>query len=421
MPRGRPKGSKNKNKPATKKVPAKRIPKVKEPVGSLPIDESAFEVETLIPSKVAYTWSPISFRAVKDRKKGLQIVSKPIDWAALEDFQLDSQWLNCNNFFWEEEKEGRLDRADLEPYFYEYALTVLVSSDVSALKSAKFATTVNMSVLVSCFLLLSGAKSEKYEATVLKVLEGALTELNKAAPPPVIKVKNTVKESDPYWIALETLGNLEKELKPVGTWLVESGVAKPVAQKLKEYAESTPLKDLALYFNGDREAKEYFSRWSRKELIAIRDWWIKAVDDLNSYMLVKRVIKKMRVRKPKPPSKIVNKLKFKFSDEALKLTSVKPETIVGAAALWVYDTKKRKLCVYNASKTDQQLSVKGTYIIGWDPATSTGKILRKPEVQLPEFLASGKVVVKKFLGSIKAVETKLKGKINKDMILLKTY
>ena len=68
-----------------------------------------------------------------------------------------------------------------------------------------------------------------------------------------------------------------------------------------------------------------------------------------------------------------------------------------------------------------RVTVKGTTILGWDPKTSIGKTLRKPEPQLKEFMSGGKVAMRNFHKSIRGKEAILNGRINKDMILLKTY
>jgi len=137
-------------------------------------------------------------------------------------------------------------------------------------------------------------------------------------------------------------------------------------------------------------------------------------------------------RKPRKPKeikkdKVVAKLKYKKEDTPLKLVSVNPIDIVGAAELWVYNTKTRKLGKYVASNIDPTgqnragsgLTVKGTTIQGFNEAESIQKTLRKPDEQLAEFKSAGKVKLRKFLDEIKAVDIKLNGRINADVILLK--
>ena len=67
----------------------------------------------------------------------------------------------------------------------------------------------------------------------------------------------------------------------------------------------------------------------------------------------------------------------------------------------------------------QELGIKGTSVTGFSENLSVQKTLRKPEEQLKEFKAAGKVALRKFLDDIKAVDIKLNGRINEDTILLK--
>ena len=142
--------------------------------------------------------------------------------------------------------------------------------------------------------------------------------------------------------------------------------------------------------------------------------------DLDGYKRAKVATRKAPVRKPPSPEKVTRKLKYAKEFAELGLTSIAPKDIVGAATLWVYNTKTRKLGVYHASTIDQQLTVKGSTIVGWDPKTSIAKTLRKPAEQIKAFKDSGKVQLRTFLDKIKATEVKLNGRINDQVILLRT-
>ena len=134
-----------------------------------------------------------------------------------------------------------------------------------------------------------------------------------------------------------------------------------------------------------------------------------------------------RKAKPKSATKIVEKLKFAKTDDKYKLASIDPTLIVGANELWVFNTKTRKLGKYVAQNIDPKgmgragsgLQVKGTTIIGFDEAQSVQKTLRKPELQLKDFKAAGKVKLRKFMEEIATTDTKLNGRCNPDTILLK--
>jgi hypothetical protein len=131
-----------------------------------------------------------------------------------------------------------------------------------------------------------------------------------------------------------------------------------------------------------------------------------------------KVNRKPRAKKTQPKEKIVAKLKYAKTDEQLKLVSINPTEIIGVKELWVYNIKSRKIGKYVANEY-LELGVKGTSITGFNENLSVQKTLRKPEEQLKEFKAAGKVQLRKFLDDIRAVDIKLNGRINEDIILLR--
>jgi hypothetical protein len=131
-----------------------------------------------------------------------------------------------------------------------------------------------------------------------------------------------------------------------------------------------------------------------------------------------KVNKKPRAKKAVPAEKIVGKMKYLKTFEALKLVSINPADILRAKELWVYNTKTRKLGKYVTTEFSE-LGVKGTSITGFDEHNSIQKTIRKPEEKLKEFKAAGKVQLRKFLDEINATDTKMTGRINEDTILLK--
>ena len=166
------------------------------------------------------------------------------------------------------------------------------------------------------------------------------------------------------------------------------------------------------------QLKEGYSHISKKNLQKLIDFHAEIVSACEMLMQEARVNKKPRAKKAKPAEKIVEKLKYCKSNEPLKLVSINPADIVGAKELWVFNVKTRKLGKYVAEEF-QELSVKGTSITGFSELLSVQKTLRKPDEQLKEFKASGKVQLRKFLEDIKAVDIKLNGRCNEDTVLLK--
>jgi len=175
------------------------------------------------------------------------------------------------------------------------------------------------------------------------------------------------------------------------------------------------------------QLKEGYAHHKKGDIAKYR----KAIETVNAELdfIIEQAKATRKPRKPKQrsASKIVEKLKFNKADDKYSLASIDPTLIVGANELWVFNTKTRKLGKYVASNIDPKgmmrdgtgLSVKGTTIIGFDEKQSIQKTLRKPEEQLKEFKAAGKVALRKFLDEIKTTDTKLNGRCNPDTVLLK--
>jgi hypothetical protein len=148
------------------------------------------------------------------------------------------------------------------------------------------------------------------------------------------------------------------------------------------------------------------------------------INDLNSYISVKKAAKAPRARKAVPVEKQVAKLKYlkTFKDTASKmdLVSISPIKLHGASEAWVYDTAKRKLHHYIADDYSKTFTVKGSTLLGFDTAQSEVKTLRKPSEQIKEVMGS-KPAARKYFKDIKAVSTTPNGRFNDQMIILKAF
>lgn len=182
--------------------------------------------------------------------------------------------------------------------------------------------------------------------------------------------------------------------------------------------ELTELEELASG-HADDDLKEGYNTRSKKQIKNFIAFHKEIQDACTMLMQEAKVNRKPRAKKPVAKDKLVAKLKFKKTDEALKLVSVNPVDIIGAKELWVYNTKNRKLGRYIADDMTGPLTVKGTGIVGFNEHTSVQKTIRKPDEKLKEFKSAGKVALRSFMDSINATDTKLNGRLNEETILLK--
>lgn len=198
-----------------------------------------------------------------------------------------------------------------------------------------------------------------------------------------------------------------KEVKAAHARIIKTFYSRDLAE-LEELASG----------KGDDQLREAYSHRSRKQiknLIAFYQEIMSACDMLAQEAKVNRAPRKT---KAVPKEKLIAKLKFKKTDEPLKLVSINPVDIIGASELWIFNIKTRKLGKYVATEFNT-LNVKGTTITNFDEFKSVQKTIRKPEEKLKEFKAAGKVQLRKFLDDINATDTKMNGRINEETILLK--
>jgi len=170
--------------------------------------------------------------------------------------------------------------------------------------------------------------------------------------------------------------------------------------------------------NADEQLREGYSHRSKKQIRNLITFYQEIMSACDMLAQEAKVNRKPKARKSVPKDKIVAKLKYKKSDEPLKLVSINPTDIIGSKELWVYNTKTRKLGKYVAAEFSD-LGVKGTTITGFNEHQSICKTLRKPDEKLKEFKSAGKVQLRKFLDGINATDTKMNGRINEEIVLLK--
>ena len=174
----------------------------------------------------------------------------------------------------------------------------------------------------------------------------------------------------------------------------------------------------------DSQLVQGYQHLSKTQLKNIVKFIELVINDLNSYISVKKAAKAPRARKAVPVEKQVAKLKYLkvFKDIASKLDllSISPIKLHGASEAWVYDTAKRKLHHYIADDYSKTFTVKGSTLLGFDTAQSEVKTLRKPAEQIKEVMGS-KPAARKYFKDIKAVSTTPNGRFNDAMIILKAF
>jgi hypothetical protein len=209
-----------------------------------------------------------------------------------------------------------------------------------------------------------------------------------------------------------------KEFKMLN--LLKGKGAKAAHARIIREFYARPLAELELLSSGkaDEQLKEGYSHRPRKHIKKFIDFLREIQTACTMLMEEAKLTRKVKAPKAVSKDKLIAKLKYKKTDEPLKLVSINPTDVIGAKELWIFNSKTRKLGKYIAAEPGE-LGVKGTTITGYDENKSIQKTLRKPVDQLKDFKAAGKVALRKFLEDINAVDTKMNGRISEDIMLLR--
>lgn len=215
-----------------------------------------------------------------------------------------------------------------------------------------------------------------------------------------------IKKFDPYREML----SYQPAIKPAHAKIIQDGYADMLAEA-REVVEFV-----------DEDIKEAYGFWTARK--TERQKFLNFFEAIHTACetIINTGKATRKTRKPKAVSKdkLIAKLKFKESDPSLGLASCNPINIIDASALWVFNTKNRKLIKYVADPLIQTLSVKGTTIVGFDEVNTVQKTVRKPEV-LKGASKLARTKFDKLYNDLTTTESKANGRINEHCILIKVF
>lgn len=146
--------------------------------------------------------------------------------------------------------------------------------------------------------------------------------------------------------------------------------------------------------------------------------WIKQVLEETERYCSLNSIRAPRKKKEKSAAKLVGRMLYLREHRDMQLTSIDPTGIVGAASLWVFNVKTRRLTAYHAKNSDG-LTVSGSSIKNFDSEVSQTKTLRKPDEVITQLLSVSKGNSGKIMSALKTKKSTPNGRINRDTVLLR--
>jgi hypothetical protein len=359
------------------------------------------------------------------------IGSEPI-WDGVEKWDekriltIKSLGLNHYNYFYEAK--------DLRPKIFEWMKFAEYSDEdmrcVKAMPDVKLSITMGS---ISSMLLkgLPDEYSDWLRARLDELIVAGKTvskpakkaELDNKAPRPSIQdhMREQLGEiigQFEEWV--DTIDNKDFKQPKVFDWMKKENVAQVHVKKIRDYY--TPLLteiETASTKDAPDDLKEAYRSFKRADFKRHKTFFAELFNDLASYESAKKATRKTSKAKAPSKSKLVAKLNYQPDDTKYKVASINPTEIIGVQQLWVFNTKTRKVGVYNANENDGGLGVKGSTITGYNEKTSVTKTIRKPEKYLPDLMKGGKIKLRTILSNVKATEIKLTGRINKDTVLLR--
>jgi hypothetical protein len=174
------------------------------------------------------------------------------------------------------------------------------------------------------------------------------------------------------------------------------------------------LLDFKEALSGDTFLIEAYSNFNKPQMkLAVE--YLKHIHKLKPDESVggRKIRLRQQTKKQKPPEQLVLKVLYLEHDKETDLNSLKPEVIIRCKEMWVYNTKTRKLgCYY--TKTDAGLSVKGTTVLNYNIKLSMTKTIRRPKLQLHDFMAN-----QSYWDEIRAVPQKITPRLNRTTLILK--
>jgi hypothetical protein len=200
-------------------------------------------------------------------------------------------------------------------------------------------------------------------------------------------------------------------------YLAANNVSAPIAKRIGDFYVRTANELRDAIAGKDEQLVEGYSHFNKRELKKFAEFIDQIIVDCNQAVQTAKATRAPRKRKPVPLSKQVAKVKYMKEFAELKLKSVKPEEMVGAKEVWIYNTKYRKVQVY---KADTGLAIKGTTLIGFDVTDSKSMTLRKPEEFFKD-LSFGKRALNTAIKAIKTKSTTPNGRINEECIILGAF
>lgn len=178
--------------------------------------------------------------------------------------------------------------------------------------------------------------------------------------------------------------------------------------------------ELELVIKG--KLKEGYSSYTKTDLKTMLSCYDKWISDAQRYANNGKVIRKI-TRKPKVVSvdKVTKNIKYQAESKDLKVVSVKPAQIMGAAEVWLFNTKYGSLTVLRCADP-KGFTFKASKIAGYDPTLSiTKKVGRKAEHFVSQVMSRTRAKLKKLMDEATTKGGEPSDRLNENTLILRVF
>ena len=211
-----------------------------------------------------------------------------------------------------------------------------------------------------------------------------------------------------------------------------AGFYEPQIAEYKEVLNPPKLSKNATDIEKDYalQLKEGYANYSKPQIKKLYDFLVSVISACDSIIAESKANRKPRKVSAKSPEKIVEKLKYKVSDEKYAVSSVPAHKMIGANCLVVFNAKNRKLGIYYTSMEDPTgvgregsgLNLKGQTLQRYDEKRSVWYTLRKPMEQLQEVKTlNTRKKFENWIEKLTTTPTKMNGRLNPETVLIGVY
>lgn len=236
--------------------------------------------------------------------------------------------------------------------------------------------------------------------------------------PEVISLADRSKEKVDNTIAdIEDMIDTDKPFS-VYEYLGKNTVPKSCVDKVLEYYTPILNELVEARTKKNDQLKQAYSHLSAKSLKERIDVFQGIVDDCTRFTENKKIVRKPRKKKTVSVEKKTQKVQYLEKFDEYQLVSKPATAIIGAKEVWLFNGKYKTI---TRLVSDDGFDIKGTTIVNINMEQSAKKTTgRKSKEIVDSVLKAGKVQMRKLMDNIKGTISEPTGRINKDVLILRT-